>query len=257
MAASGKRTVHSADEWLLNGSDGDDSGEPKGRDGGQAVGGDPVSSEEQKSQPSPFGAETAQWTVGSGAELNGGAVPAARARSHAEAAPGRPPDVDRRAPEPTGLEELRAENHDLAIRVRRLQTELRMREKEVAELAEKHHDRELRLTKAFERQKKELANRFDKQETELRAQIERLESEIAAAKPAKTRKSSRKNTMQSLNDATFEELRGLGLTVTQSARVIAYRDVRGGFESLDELAEIPGIPKETRTDLRNRLTVSN
>ena len=35
-----------------------------------------------------------------------------------------------------------------------------------------------------------------------------------------------------VNGATFEQLRGLGLSVTQSARMIAYRDVRGGYPAL-------------------------
>jgi hypothetical protein len=39
--------------------------------------------------------------------------------------------------------------------------------------------------------------------------------------------------------------------------MIAYRDVRKGFESLDEINEIPGLPKETRAELRNRLTLSS
>jgi DNA uptake protein ComE-like DNA-binding protein len=36
--------------------------------------------------------------------------------------------------------------------------------------------------------------------------------------------------------------------------VIAYRDTRGGFDSLDELDDIPGLPKETRGTLKGLLT---
>jgi DNA uptake protein ComE-like DNA-binding protein len=62
-----------------------------------------------------------------------------------------------------------------------------------------------------------------------------------------------KNGKLDLNEAKFEELRELGLSVTQSARLIAYRDVRGGYDSLDELDEIPGLSAETRRELRGRL----
>jgi DNA uptake protein ComE-like DNA-binding protein len=56
-----------------------------------------------------------------------------------------------------------------------------------------------------------------------------------------------------LNAATFDELRSLGLSVTQSKRLIAYRDARGGYASLDELDEVPGLSKATRAELRSRL----
>jgi DNA uptake protein ComE-like DNA-binding protein len=60
-----------------------------------------------------------------------------------------------------------------------------------------------------------------------------------------------------LNEVTFEELRGLGLSVTQSARMIAYRDVRGGFGSIDELNGIPGLSRETLAKLNDQLSVSS
>jgi DNA uptake protein ComE-like DNA-binding protein len=55
-----------------------------------------------------------------------------------------------------------------------------------------------------------------------------------------------------LNVATFEELRAIGLSVTESSRVIAYRDVRGGYESFDEFEGIPGLSSETLSQLRAR-----
>ena len=48
-------------------------------------------------------------------------------------------------------------------------------------------------------------------------------------------------------------LRELGLSVTQSARLIAYRDVRGGYESLDEIDDVPGLSEKTRDELKDRL----
>jgi DNA uptake protein ComE-like DNA-binding protein len=165
-------------------------------------------------------------------------------------------------------------------------------ERSTAELIKKHHGREERLTKTFEKQRSELMAGFEKQKSELAsgsdkekaqlsARIDELESELAAAKKAagsgdqgrakapaqrkastaskrtSRRKSASKSSGLDLNQATFEELRNLGLSVTQSARLIAYRDVRTGFESLDELEEIPGLSRETRSDLRKRVTLSS
>ena len=45
-----------------------------------------------------------------------------------------------------------------------------------------------------------------------------------------------------INSASFEDLRALGLSVTQGARLVALRDARGGFKSEEELAELPGFP---------------
>lgn len=159
-------------------------------------------------------------------------------------------------------------------------------------LVKKHDSREQRLTKAFEKQREELKKGFEKQqreelkktseerETELRARIDELSSSLAQAQKAaeagreassrrsrtttaskrqtggrKARKAGGKNGMVDLNHATFEELRSLGLSVTQSARVIAYREVRDGYESLEELDEIPGLSKETRAELRKQVTL--
>jgi hypothetical protein len=58
-----------------------------------------------------------------------------------------------------------------------------------------------------------------------------------------------------VHSPSFEQLRELGLSVTQSARVIAYRETRGGFDSLDEPDEIPGLPRETRVTLKGLLSI--
>jgi DivIVA domain-containing protein len=44
-----------------------------------------------------------------------------------------------------------------------------------------------------------------------------------------------------VNRATFSQLRDLGLGVTDAARLTAVREIRGGFQSLDELDEIEGF----------------
>lgn len=55
-----------------------------------------------------------------------------------------------------------------------------------------------------------------------------------------------------LNAASFEELRALGLSVTQAARLVAHRDACGGFTSKDQLAELPGLPKPLLASLLER-----
>ena len=57
-----------------------------------------------------------------------------------------------------------------------------------------------------------------------------------------------------LNQATYERLRSLGLSVTQARRVLAHRERSGGFRSVDELDEIPGFPRVLLEELKQALT---
>ena len=50
-------------------------------------------------------------------------------------------------------------------------------------------------------------------------------------------------------------LRSLGCSVTQTARILSARKIRGGFSSPEELADVPGLPAEFRARLIKRLTV--
>ena len=56
------------------------------------------------------------------------------------------------------------------------------------------------------------------------------------------------------NKATFEQLRGLGMTVTQATRLIAYRERAEGFKSVDDFDTIPGFPKPLLEELKKKLT---
>ena len=58
-----------------------------------------------------------------------------------------------------------------------------------------------------------------------------------------------------INAVRFEDLRGLGLSVSQSARVIATRDVRRGFNSLKELDDLDDLPNEVVSRLKQRVQV--
>jgi competence ComEA-like helix-hairpin-helix protein len=57
-----------------------------------------------------------------------------------------------------------------------------------------------------------------------------------------------------VNQATFEQLRALGLSVRRATRVIAYRERQDGFDSVDDLDSVPGIPKTFVAEVKDRLT---
>ena len=57
-----------------------------------------------------------------------------------------------------------------------------------------------------------------------------------------------------VNAASFEELRGLGMSVTQATRVVAYRDRAGGFETVDAMDAVPGFPKDLLAEIKEQLT---
>jgi hypothetical protein len=59
-----------------------------------------------------------------------------------------------------------------------------------------------------------------------------------------------------LNKLTFEQLRDLGLSVTQSARLLARRDARGSLASFDDLSDLAGFSREVLDQLRKRLSLS-
>jgi DNA uptake protein ComE-like DNA-binding protein len=53
-----------------------------------------------------------------------------------------------------------------------------------------------------------------------------------------------------INRISFEQLRELGLTVTQAARLLAARDSRGQFRSLEEIDELLDFPREIAARLK-------
>jgi DNA uptake protein ComE-like DNA-binding protein len=58
-----------------------------------------------------------------------------------------------------------------------------------------------------------------------------------------------------LNEATFEELRAFGLSVNQTARVLAQRQQRGGFKAVSDLTAIPGLPHDLLQQLQRSARV--
>lgn len=57
----------------------------------------------------------------------------------------------------------------------------------------------------------------------------------------------------SINTATYEDFRTLGLSVTQTGRVLAHRERVSGFDSLDDLDQIPGFPRAFLDELKRRV----
>jgi DNA uptake protein ComE-like DNA-binding protein len=123
----------------------------------------------------------------------------------------------------------------------------------VADLRKRIDELEFRLTEPKDRPSptrstQPPATSTGRQTTESKTKAERMTPNDAPAAPTKSE-------VLNVNDASFEELRKLGLSVTQSARLIAYRDLRGGYESLNELDEVPGLPREVRRELKARLAL--
>jgi DNA uptake protein ComE-like DNA-binding protein len=287
-----KNRAKAAEEWLVEGpeSEGSDEAEDnaRGSTADEAVAVEDHGPSAPARQQRAVGSETAQWVVPSTTDLNGGAddreeksTGASRSSpardSAAEAAEKRSKTRRRRASKASkkaqpGLDQLRTENVELAGRVRDLQTELRFQAKRAkaaeAELQQQIAELESALADAKKggragpastsarRRNVTTASTARKQPTGSRRQVKTSGDTSKAATSRRRRRAGGGNGKLDLNRASFEELRNLGLSVTQSARLIAYRDVRSGFESLDELDDIPGLPKDTRAGLRARLTLS-
>jgi competence ComEA-like helix-hairpin-helix protein len=58
-----------------------------------------------------------------------------------------------------------------------------------------------------------------------------------------------------LNEASFEQLREIGFSVTQATRVITYREREQGFDEVDDLDVVPGMPKSFLNEVKKNLTV--
>ena len=76
----------------------------------------------------------------------------------------------------------------------------------------------------------------------------RPEPEPGAVEPA-----GESNGTISLSSAEFDDLRGLGMSVTQAKRVLRYREQRGGLTDFDELERVPGFPREFLAEISDRV----
>jgi DNA uptake protein ComE-like DNA-binding protein len=263
VASRGKNQATSADAWLIEGA------EPAGTEAAEKAGSEDDFSaiappRRKRSVAKNIGAATRQW-LQVPKPTNGGSAAEVRetqTRKQAPKAKAEPkPKAKPAKAEPKKSNAKGEESSDLAKRIRELQTELRVQAKEAkAELtaALRERDSLRKRVEQLEAQladaKKRVATKTTRRGTSSKTRAKAATRPKAEPKaPARRRAPARKNGQLDLNAATFEELRDLGLSVTQSARVIAYRDVRGGYDSLDELDEVPGLSEQTRGDLRAQL----
>jgi hypothetical protein len=80
----------------------------------------------------------------------------------------------------------------------------------------------------------------------------------AAPRPALPGRDGRRGARDgriNLNQASFAELRSLNLSITQSHRLLAYRTRVGGYESIEQLDDVPGFPKDVRARLKRQVIV--
>lgn len=56
----------------------------------------------------------------------------------------------------------------------------------------------------------------------------------------------------SLSEASYDELRELGMSMTQANRVLRYRERNGSFASVDDLRDVGGFPRDLLAELRRR-----
>jgi DNA uptake protein ComE-like DNA-binding protein len=141
------------------------------------------------------------------------------------------------------------------IEARAVEAEARaVRAERLAELKSKETDRERRLREMMDRID-EAEKRARVAEARARSAVEQLERATppSAAAPA-VEQPPTPGAQLNLNTASFEQLRELGMSVTQTGRVLAYRE-RHGFRSVDELSAIPGFPDGFLEGIRTRLTV--
>jgi DNA uptake protein ComE-like DNA-binding protein len=110
-----------------------------------------------------------------------------------------------------------------------------------------------------------MAKRLEQKFGDATEQLERAEAVAEAqSEPTPTRKKTKRTRREpvklpkgklDVNALSVEECRALGLSVTQSARLIALRDVNDGFSEIDELDRVVGFPEELRRTLKRRLVV--
>lgn len=146
-----------------------------------------------------------------------------------------------------------------AERARRLERAERMR------AARAHRARELGAQRSPPERRGPVADRRSgagaaANGTDLSARIEELESRLTAAErraSVQAAVSLRAETVDEPIDlarASFEELRGVGLSVTQATRVLEHRE-RRQLRDLEDLEHLPGFPAGLRAALKQRVYV--
>jgi DNA uptake protein ComE-like DNA-binding protein len=269
MAPRAKKTADSPDSWLIDGAAA--PSKSAGKDDAEDF--ESLAPAPRQDRPSPDASDEAkEWLV----VPEPSSTPVAEPKKKGRRRPAKQKKQED-APSADGAEQViedqRAEIAALSAQVRTLEGELKTQDKR----SKSQESREAELGKRIEELEAEVA------ESKTRATVRRArrskatgtgtakrktattkakatrskaggsKAKAPASKAASTTTKGRKNGKLDLNEATFEELRELGLSVTQSARLIAYRDVRGGYESLDEIDDVPGLSEQTRGELKGQL----
>ena len=58
-----------------------------------------------------------------------------------------------------------------------------------------------------------------------------------------------------LQTASYEDLRELGMSITQAKRVLDFRERNGAFDSVDDLDRVPGFSRDTLIAVKQKLVV--
>ena len=110
--------------------------------------------------------------------------------------------------------------------------------------------------KDLERRAKELERELRSERRRARAEIAKLRAQLRAGNSGGKRgaKPSPSGRLDA-NAASFEQLRELGFTASQSAKLIARRESAGGFKAKADLRRIAGLSKSARELIEKRLSV--
>jgi DNA uptake protein ComE-like DNA-binding protein len=104
-----------------------------------------------------------------------------------------------------------------------------------------------------------LAQRIERIEAASRALAERVDRLDASFDPGgeatRPQEAASQAGGRDINRMTFEDLRGLGLSINQAARLVSQRDARGGFDSLEDLNTLYGFPRDQIEALKQAVTI--
>jgi DNA uptake protein ComE-like DNA-binding protein len=98
------------------------------------------------------------------------------------------------------------------------------------------------------------AVRAERRADELELELERIRSiEDSVGQSAQAVQRLTKNGSADLNSLDYDGLRALGLSITESTKVLAVREIRGGFERPEELDELDELTPENVAVLKAHL----
>ncbi len=103
----------------------------------------------------------------------------------------------------------------------------------------------------LERRAAQLERKLRHERRRAQEEIEKLRAQLALEQESAVSPTGRIDA----NAASFEQLRELGFTPSQSAKLIARRESAGGFKAKSDLRRIAGLSKSARELVEKRLSV--